>query len=518
MKRQKYGSLLLSLLFLLQISACAPDRAVSADPLPSQMESTDTPGEGSSASALSPLPSGSTVDWNDIPEVWEGTGGTEKTTWLGSRVYQSAVSLSYDSTSEQLQEGLFNLYLTLPTYGGLKDPQLSETINQWSAAASAELQDGGNPLERYLTEDIRTASLLDGYSSISPNHFLSGNLLSVSVDRYDAMQAYDEAEQSLLAMYDASAYRCAVYDLRTGRQLTLSDLFVDGTDLHRLLDPLIAEKLAASENETNWNTFRSYGGLIRPFRGLPRDYPYFMVSDSYLMLYFPYGNPYLSESYTVYLPLDALADHLAQPVMDNTSFVTESVDIYTQFRAAPSMTNTADNYDLLNLFGDEQLGIRPYRLKDALQRPAIDQVNAEASDIYAALHDAPLPDWLEAARQDPGCYSYAGSALMSNQAFITLQISVYAGISGSGEIPQYQVLSRTYDAETGEALPLSAVLRDTDAALAELAAQGLHLSGLESHYNWYCYSPDGEIYIGAENGMSPTYTLARGYFDTDILE
>ncbi len=522
MKRQKYISRLLIFTWLLGLltgcHSAVPDNTVP-DPPPPASETTTPPlseetptGEITAA----PLPARGAVDWNDIPDLWTGTGGSEASQWLDSRIYTTASCLQSEDTYENIQDGIYSLTLTTPKVSCLKNSALEAEINTWLQEATLQLQNTESPLEKYLTEEVLSCPTANLYTSIFPGHTFAGNLLSISVMRSDSLYAYDEEAQELLESRAATSTRYAVFDMRTGQQITLSDLFVNGTDLNALLNPMIASGLAATEGETDWSTFRSYGGLIRPFRGLPRDYRDFALSDEYLTLHFPPNNPYMEESYTLYLPLEQLAPYLAQPVTDCTAFVTDAVETFETFRATPCIQNTADDYSLLYLFGDETMGVRPYRLTDKLDRPVIERVNAQIGDIFTALHDMPLPEALQDARSVSDSFSYASSALMANRAYIQFQISAYVG--RIGESPLHLTCARMFDAETGEAIPLGAVLADRENALLALAEQGLHIDDPDSHYGWYIYGPGGEIYICADNSLSPTYTLRSGFFDIAALK
>ncbi|MBQ2691305.1 MAG: hypothetical protein IJF53_04040, partial [Clostridia bacterium] len=52
-----------------------------------------------------PLPSLGETDWNDIPEVWEGTGGPDASEWLNSRVYSTISTLHSEDFYENQQDG-----------------------------------------------------------------------------------------------------------------------------------------------------------------------------------------------------------------------------------------------------------------------------------------------------------------------------------------------------------------------------------------------------------------------------
>lgn len=513
-KKQLYALILASLMLL---SSCgekqSPEQQDAANQYPLIQDEKEpalfTP-------SPQPLPSLGETDWNDIPKVWEGTGGPNVSTWLDSRVYSTISMLNSEDFYENQQNGPYSESITTPYLTGLKNEEMQKEINQWLRDSIAHLRSKTSYLDRYVTEEVLACSDAGISTYVSSNHFISGNLLSLSVSRTDMIFAYDNEAEKLIEnrLITTSLYR--TYDMASGSEISLSDLFMDGTDLHSLLDPIIAEELASSEGEIDWGSFQTYGGLKRPYRGLPKNYSNFSLSESHLMIFFPPDNPYLSENYTVYIPLDLLKEYLAQPMSSCLPYVEEDLESYTSFRDFPSMVNTAKNHDMLYLFGDEQLAVRPYRLISEIEYPHADKINSYIGDIFTALHDAPLPEWLSDAKQDPESYCYADSAIISDRAFIQFHASVYAGRTGVS--PIYQVIARMFDTETGEPVPLSDVLNDVEGAMNELRAMGLEIHDPSTHYGWYCFGPDGEIYVCAENGLSSTYTLPAGYFSTDILK
>jgi len=519
MKRQKYISLLLlSGILLVLLASCKASGPGNDIPPPDASAQTnpavpDAPEEKTAPVSPSLLPVGS-VDWNDIPDIWVGTGGTEQTVWLRTPVYSGVSSLSADYKWDNYVQNGRSYNITTDALAGLRDNGLLAQFNTWFGSQTDRLKTMEDPLEKYLTPAVLDCDILDINTSISPSHTIAGNLLSLSVVRYDMLHAYDEDAQMLLESRSITNGAYAVFDLSTGRQLTISDLFVDGTDLDALLNPMIAAGLAATEGETDWATFRSYGGLIRPFRGLPRDYPHFSVSIDFLTIYFPGDNPYLTESYSLALPLDRLQPYLAQPIAFSTAFIEDTVETFTEFRHTPSVEITAENQELLYLFGDPDMGVRPYRLLDTLGLPGTDAINAQLNEIFTAFNSAPLPDFIADSQNIPESYAYASSVLMPNRAFVQLQISAYVGTPGQST--DYRTFARMFDPHTGEAVPLSAILNDGECALDELACQGLVIEDTDAHYGWYCYGPH-EIYVCGSNDLSPTYTLPSEYFNLDYF-
>jgi len=519
MKRQKYISLLLlPACMLVLLASCKATGPGNDIPPPEESAQTDlstpeAPEEKNETISPSLLPAGS-VDWNDIPDSWVGTGGPEQTVWLSAPVYSGISTLSTDYNWDNYVENGRSYNITTDVLAGLRDSGLQEQFNTWFGSQTDRLKTMEDPLEKYLTPEVLDCDILDINTSISPSHTMAGNLISLSVVRYDMLHAYDTDAQMLLESRGITNGAYAVFDLSTGRQLTISDLFVDGTDLDALLNPMIAAALAATEGETDWATFRSYGGLIRPFRGMPRDYPYFSVSNDFLTIYFPGDNPYLAESYSLTLPLDRLQPYLAQPIAFSTAFIEDTVETFTEFRHTPSVEITAENQELLHLFGNPDMGVRSYRLLDTLGLPGTDAINTQLNEIFGTFGSAPLPDFIADSQNIPESYAYASSVLMPNRAFVQMQISAYVGTPGQSA--DYRTFARMFDPYTGEAVPLSAILNDEECALGELAYQGLIIEDADTHYGWYCYGPN-EIYVCGSNDLSPTYTLPSEYFNLDYF-
>lgn len=88
---------------------------------------------------------------------------------------------------------------------------------------------------------------------------------------------------------------CAVFDLRTGEHLELSDLFFEGEEFLPLLNQKIREKVQEiTVSDYNYNDIR-YIPMKREFAGLTEGGFYF--NDD--RFYFPVDNPYFTECVTV---------------------------------------------------------------------------------------------------------------------------------------------------------------------------------------------------------------------------
>lgn len=219
---------------------------------------------GMGTTALAAQPS-SGFDTGASVRESEGTGGTA---WRG------AEAPVHPEASPDLAEG-WPLRIAYP-----EDAQTQAVINAW--------------LQRYDDVDDADDVMLGGRNIISR----AGNLLNIVLS--------SEAQWH----HDA-----AVFDLREGSQMQLSDVFYDGINYIDYINRYIAEHLDAALADYTSEYGESVYGLQlqtakgpaetttadddprkallkRPFGGFPGDYPYFAVQSASLVLYIRDDNPY----------------------------------------------------------------------------------------------------------------------------------------------------------------------------------------------------------------------------------
>lgn len=508
MKRQKHMRLLAAATLLFLLAGCAPETpgaAGTADPVPVVSQPP------------APLAASDGIDWNDLPEIWTGTGGSQTSPALRSNTCLCVTGSFYEETDLPTREidGV-SCYRSRAQLTALRDKALQTTINQTLQETLDHLEAQTDPLAAFVTEEVLACDPLYRTSSIWPSFTLSGNLLSAGAYRFDDIYAYDATDGRLVCSQHSTQAEFCTYDLSNGRKLILSDLFVDGTDLNTLLNPLLSSALSAVEGTTDWTDGTTRGGLIRPFRGLPEDYPYFSLSDTHLSIYFPMPNPYIPGSYTVDLPLESLEDCLAQPTAASTDYFDEDVESPLYFRYSPSLRLSAADEDLLTLYGQASLTVRPYLIA-ASGEPAVDAINADLRKIYRSLAEQPLPMDLSAYAEDPSAYMYANSNLEFYRGYVHFSLSILAGRPDAFDSDCSLSLNRFYDRATGQPIPLSAVLRDPDDALACMAGLGFVIDDPAAHYNWYSYTPLGNFWVCAGNDLSQTCEVPACYFNTDFF-
>ena len=152
------------------------------------------------------------------------------------------------------------LSVTLPW-----NPELENEINDWCEQTRDQLS--------HLFSDMSAEA--EEYACIY------GNLLSFYFQIGDGADTVVET---------------AVFDLKEGKRLALSDLFLDGFNY---IDYINNELMIASfGGDTGWpSQFRGEEDFLRrPFSGLPAEYPYFVVTNGMLHIAVQGDNPFFQVS------------------------------------------------------------------------------------------------------------------------------------------------------------------------------------------------------------------------------
>ena len=144
------------------------------------------------------------------------------------------------------------------------NPELEDQINTWCVQTRNQLL--------YLFPD--ESILAD---AIQEQVFIYKNLLSFYFQAGDGVDTVIET---------------AVFDLKEGKRLTLSDLFLNG---YNYIDYINSKLMEASLGEQTGMPGQFSGEedyLRRPFSGLPANYPYFIVANGMLHIAMQGDNPF----------------------------------------------------------------------------------------------------------------------------------------------------------------------------------------------------------------------------------
>lgn len=454
------------------------------------------------------LPSGDNIDWNDLPESWTGNG--EKATNYYSGNYYEAIADQYPYTEEYSQsvdENGIECYISKGYIDGLKNLALQNEINNQLQVAYDDLAADTSFFDEKLTDEIKKGDSFSASYSISPSFTITGNVLSLSVMRYNTIYSYDN-DTGPIFFGNSEIMKQFNYDMETGKELALSDIFVKGTDLNALLNPMISEELSKTSDGADWE-YAPSEGIMRPFRGLPKNYPYFTLGEDSLIIYFTDGNPYITSSSVVRFPIEAISNFLAQPVSKSS----DSLGGETTFRMCYRTTNLLQtDYSLknINAFGREDFSLQPYILKNNYDDPIISKINTSLMDEYHEITNSDYPASLPDS-SDENIYRYAYSYLETNKPFVHLGVTV-----AIGDISE--MIHRYFDAETGEPISLDELIINEEETKQYLSENGINIGDFSTFYNFYTYLP-GEIYVGESNGPCVNFVpLSADIFNLERFE
>lgn len=146
-------------------------------------------------------------------------------------------------------------------------PAMMESMEGWRRNAREELKLAAKGTEQTVEEYV----------------FLYGNLVSF----FDSV-----------GLGTDTMIRTAVFDLKSGIKLQLSDLFLDGFNYIRYVNRFLLESSFREGTGALGDFSVEEQNLKGPFTGLPADYPYFVVTQQgELCLAFPGDNPWFQVPY-----------------------------------------------------------------------------------------------------------------------------------------------------------------------------------------------------------------------------
>lgn len=445
-----------------------------------------------------PLPSSGDIDWNVVPEVWTGTGGTKASESLKWDIYEGldydAVPIYDTSGSNYMTDDGISVYNYICHFTGLPDEAMQNKLNGDIQKAMDNYLSKRDFFEKYTPKDKDKYGEIDLTKSVYSDVAFSGNVLSVNLIFDDSIWAVENAEQDLFYSKSATSYASFCYDLLTGKQLALSDLFIEGADLDELLGGLIAENLSGRFE------------LSRPFRGLPENYPHFMLMGEYLTFYFPTPNPY-SEYLIAEVPIYKIADYMAQPTATFSDiFGDENTQYFYRSATEDTMRIRLDkDRQKVTPFGIEEYDFQPQFVASKEHPEAAEKINADLEKIYDSLGSLPFPQaWQEVIDGGFNNYKYSYCDLQLYRPFVMFSFNAAFGTYVDGDTGQYVRLCRCYDSYTGDVIPLENLIADKEGFEAYCKAQGIELE--EGFSNFGTYMPN-KVY------MYPETVFDEGRYD-----
>ena len=201
-----------------------------------------------------------------------------------------------DAEGLHFKEGNIRYYVV----DGLKDKEVQKKINDTIYNTAMELYNAKLPPYRGIrTADFSPYELQKNVYIRECANF--SNVLSLVVEA-SVYGNYDEGEN--YGSIDVVEVMPLNFDLRTGEQFSLSDVFADDVDYKEIINGLIADYLAKnnisagdSPSEALMYDYGSNLSLVTPFRGISDDVK-FSVNEYCVELIFDYNTPEFDTSYS----------------------------------------------------------------------------------------------------------------------------------------------------------------------------------------------------------------------------
>jgi hypothetical protein len=185
------------------------------------------------------------------------------------------------------------------TVEGLKDKAAEQAVNDRIKAVFDELRNRGFPPYRGVKKQITELSVLEWeqiYTEIAGN---VNNVLSVAVHK-DTTYRNPPAQGVSDRPYDhyddivsISEMETLNFDLNTGREISLKDMFCDDVDYMELLNDYLAKAIAGAQGDEEVYYFTSFDAslkLAESFKGISED-QVFLTGPGALRLIFDYRTP-----------------------------------------------------------------------------------------------------------------------------------------------------------------------------------------------------------------------------------
>ena len=215
--------------------------------------------------------------------------------------------------------------------------------DRWGVLNNGEADLSSEPetermVRAWVEQAMESYGAYGGNISAETVYELAGDLLSVRVF------AYDRSGESKFSRAAA-----AVFDLKEGRRLRLSDLFYDGVNYIEYINAnMITRSVYSYADHTDFNEYF----LKRPFTGVPDDYAEFTIANnsngSVLQIYIENDNPFFDYPYAsamlfgLRLPLDLSPYGLVYDIGYDREDISGSIEMLIpriQTGAAPSQVD-----------------------------------------------------------------------------------------------------------------------------------------------------------------------------------
>ena len=193
---------------------------------------------------------------------------------------------------------------------------------------------------------------------------------------------------------------CAVFDLRTGERLELSDLFFEGEEFLPLLNKKINEEIQKLYCEDYEYEEFEYVPVKREFAGLTEDGFYFDSSS----FYFPANNPYFAKAASVNIPVSGFDNVLNVPY-DMKELFEDGADETLYFRKDKNIISSA-RYAHSRDVHTGNINIHLFEESTYLTAEQAEFLNSKALGMLEMLDELnPRYDWTAYTNNDEPLYN-----------------------------------------------------------------------------------------------------------------
>lgn len=246
-----------------------------------------------------------------------------------------------------------DFYYRCITITGLKDQEVQKKINDRLTEGFEALKAKDQPPYRGIKILIPEGSKKIGENISAYTSGSFNNILSVSISKYATYAVPDEngiiqeqAPGQYGNIWSYSEIECFNFDLNTGEEITLADVFADDVEYQNVLNPIMNEKLQKGQaSEDGYYGMDLYNlKLVKPFDGIQEDQPFYLNNWG-LMLVFDYRTPVFDTSLQASV-LSMSWTELGDKVAITQRFYNEATDLYTSEEpVVKSLLNGNDRAD-----------------------------------------------------------------------------------------------------------------------------------------------------------------------------
>ena len=354
--------------------------------------------------------SGSELNESDLKE--SETNGSELNGYeINAPVtidYSIMNALTYEEIKEQPSNEFSYAYIKV---SGLMDKAVEKSINDRIKAVYDELRVQDLPPYRGIKTKIPEGSTLQSesiYADVTGNF---NNILSIILSKHSSYQDPDsKVSEKDPSYYDGNKFFSEMetlnFDLNTGEEIKLKDLFCDNVDHMELINDQMSKYLSKSYADEEGYFVGMYGELkqVESFKGLSKDQK-FAISPYGIVLLFDYRTPQFDTGSMAVSPsfyFSDLGDNLAvtQRFYDDEKYLYTSVEPLVK---AFVMRNDDGDIGGSDYYQDGDINIYqswgysselPEKIKNKIdQMRELDQAKIrKLKDLYNEMSDAEIKE------------------------------------------------------------------------------------------------------------------------------